>query len=79
MPVAFAADTGDDRRAQTDTGFQQIADLRAAQAPLLPVAYPHTSAQPFIEFGYRAVLLRDAEIPHPSAHVLGEFGQPVFH
>jgi hypothetical protein len=29
VPVAFAADTGDDRRTQTDPEFRQIADLRA--------------------------------------------------
>ena len=48
-------------------------------APLFPVAHPHPSSQPAVQFGDRAVVVGDAEIAHPATDILGEFLEPVFH
>src|SRR5215510_10512865 len=79
MPVALAADRRQDRGALRGPQGQKVTHLRAAQAPLLPVAHAHAPAQPLIELWDRTVVLRDAEVAHPAAHILGKLYEPIGH
>lgn len=77
LTVALAADARNDRRALAKPRRKNVANLRAAQTPLFPVANAHTSAQPFVQFGNRPIILRDAEIADPAALVLPELVESV--
>ena len=79
VPVAFAADRRQNRRSLSGTERKKMAHLRASLAPLLPVAHAHTPAQPLIELRDRTVVLRDAEVTHPTTYVLRELVEPVRH
>jgi len=79
MPVALAADARQNCRAFADPQCQKMADLRARQAPLLPVAHAHPAAQPFVQFRNRPVILRDAEVAEPTTQILPELLEPVVH
>ena len=79
MPVAFAADTVLNCCLQAYAQFQQVPNLRARPAPLLPVAHPYSPPDPFVQLGHWPVVLADAEVPHPTPHILPQLVQPVFH
>ncbi len=79
VPVALAAERRQDRVAFTRSQSQQVTYLGSRSAPLFPVAHTNAAAQPLVEFRNRAVVVRDAKIAHPPAHVLGELMQPVAH
>ena len=79
MPIAFATDRSQDRVAFTRSQRQKIAHFRARIAPLFPVTHAHAAAYPEVEFGNRPVVVRDAEVTHPTSDVLGELVKPVGH
>ncbi len=51
---------------------QEVAHLSADATPLFPVTHAHPPTQPVVPFGDRTVVVRDAEVTHPPADVLGE-------
>ena len=78
-PVAFAAERRQDRLAFERPQGEQGTHLGAHVAPLFPVAHAQPAAQPVIDLGDRSVIVRNAEVAHPTAHVLGELAEPVRH
>jgi len=79
VPVALAAQPGPDCVPFARPQRQQISDLRAHLAPLFPVAHADAPAQPVIQFGDRAVVVRNAEVTHPPTDILGELVEPIVH
>ena len=61
------------------TKLEQIAYLGSCVTPLLPVAHPHSPAQPLIYFGYHFVVLRDTVVVHPAAQIQGKLLHSVLH
>jgi hypothetical protein len=57
----------------------EIAHYRAHSAPLFPVTQTHPTADPRVQCGDRAIVVRNARIAHPTPDVLGELVEPVGH
>lgn len=79
VPVALAADPGQDPCTLPKPTRQKMAHLGATLAPLFPIAYAHPPAQPIVQFGDRSAIIRDAKVGQPHAQVLCELGEPVLH
>jgi hypothetical protein len=48
-------------------------------APSFPIAHPHPSSEPVIDFRYRAIILRYTEVVHPAPKVLRKLLHAVLH
>lgn len=48
-------------------------------APLFPVAHSYPSPEPVIDFRYRTIIFRYAEIVHPAPEILCKLLHAVFH
>ena len=79
VPVAFATQRRQDSVPFARSEPHQISHLGPHLTPLFPVAHAHPSAQPLIQFGDRAVVVRDTEVAHPTTDVPGELVEPIAH
>ncbi len=79
VPVALATERGEDRLTATGPQSEQVADLRAREAPPFPVAHTDAPSDPLVDFRDRSVVVRDAVVVHPASNVLGELEESVIH
>lgn len=77
VPVAFAAQRRQDSVPFARSDPDQISHLGPHITPLLPVAHAHPPAQPLIQLRDRAVVVRDTEVAHPTADILGKLVEPI--
>lgn len=78
-PVALRAHTRPDRGTLRRSQGQQMVDAVTHPAPLFPVAHADASPQPVVQLGNRPVVVRDAEVAHPTTDIFGERLEPVVH
>jgi len=79
VPVSFGTQRGQNRLALARFQGQQVSNIGAGLAPLFPVAHPHPSSKPVVQFDDRTVGVRDAVLAHRSPDILGEFVESAFH
>src|SRR5438094_379595 len=79
MPVTLATKCGSNRLAYGTTPFEEFSDAFATSAPLFPIAHPHSTPQPVIQFRNGRVILAQSVVTHPSSHILREFVHSVIH
>src|SRR5208283_2005869 len=58
---------------------QQHAPSRRSAFPLLPVALPHATANPFVQLQHLAPRATDPVVAEPSLHVTAQRPESVFH
>ena len=79
MPVALAAKRREDRLTLTRTQCEKIADFGVHPTPLLEVTHTDAPTQPRINLRYGSVVVREAEIVHPTSDVMCEPVERVVH
>jgi len=78
-PVALATAPGHDGRSPMGAQPNELAHASAGSAPLLPVAHPHSAANPTVQNDEVVELASQAEITYPAAKVSSQLGQTSLH
>lgn len=79
MPVALAAERGQDGMAFSRSQGQEISHFRTHPAPLFPVTHADTPTKPVVKLRDGPVVVRDAEVVHPAPDVAGKFIESIAH